>query len=417
MKIAYLTWGETPRTSGVFGSQAIGQLLANKEAMPDSEFFFISAVPLIHSGLLREKKNYSKEIEKIKERLSGVPFFRLSIYAPQNFIFSSKKTFELMHLGTKAKLARLLKRIEPDVVHCRSYHAAYAALKVKEAFGLNFSVVFDPRGIWSEEVALRKGFVEGGEDYVFLKKVESWILRHADATVSVSSQMAAYFESLGATNSTSIYLSAPVEKITKIRSAINVMPKSGRTTIAYLGTLGNGTWHRTSELIALYKHLQKVASDIELMIITMSNPVEIAADLKAAGVEGVKITSAASLEELVRNLASCHLGVLSYFNPETKNEKLLSSVVMAVKTAEYLAAGLPILVNKLCGGAAGIVEAHAVGIAYDPDTFAEIDGASFRALLGEEVSERAVSLAGDVFDYRANAERYSELYRSVLIKD
>jgi len=119
----------------------------------------------------------------------------------------------------------------------------------------------------------------------------------------------------------------------------------------------------------------------------------------------------------VRNLASCHLGVLSYFNPETKNEKLLSSVVMAVKTAEYLAAGLPILVNKLCGGAAGIVEAHAVGIAYDPDTFAEIDGASFRALLGEEVSERAVSLAGDVFDYRANAERYSELYRSVLIKD
>ena len=255
MKIAYLTWGETPRNTGVFGSQAIGQFLANSSAMPQSKFFFVSAIPLIHSGLVRERTNYSKEIVAIRKRLGQIPFYSLSIYAPQNLIFSSKRTFGWMHFGMASRLARIFREIEPDIVHCRSYHAAYAALVAKIKFGFDYKVVFDPRGIWSEEVALRRGFSEADPNYIFLKKIESWITGLADAVISVSPQMRDYFDSLGALRSVCIYLSAPVERIKGFRKSSEVRGVPQTISIVYLGTLGNGTWHRPSELISLFKHL------------------------------------------------------------------------------------------------------------------------------------------------------------------
>ncbi|CAN7339660.1 glycosyltransferase [Variovorax paradoxus] len=413
MKIAYLTWGETPRTAGVFGSQAIGQFLANSDAMPQSKFFFISAIPIIHSGLIRERTNYSEEIKKITKRLGRIPFYSLPIYAPQNFIFSSKSTFGLMHFGTSAKLRSLFRKIDPDVVHCRSYHAAYAALMARRKFGFKYKVVFDPRGIWSEEVALRKGFSEINPNYHFLKEIESWIVGSSDAVVSVSPQMKSYFDALGALNSTCIYLSAPVEKIKKLRRSNANKGCAQDLSIIYLGTLGSGTWHRPSELISLYKHLQKIIDGVDLKIVTMSNHTAIREEFRQAGCNDVQLFSASSLEQLVEYLDSSSLGILSYFNPKSRNERILSNVVMAVKTAEYLAAGLPILVNKTCGGAAGVVHDNNVGIAYDPDSFEEINESALRGLLTSEVSERATALAGDLFDYRANANRYQQIYQNL----
>jgi hypothetical protein len=54
MKVVYLTWVETHRSYGVFGSQVIGQFVETQKLSPNDEFHFISAVPIIHSGLLRE---------------------------------------------------------------------------------------------------------------------------------------------------------------------------------------------------------------------------------------------------------------------------------------------------------------------------------------------------------------------------
>jgi hypothetical protein len=71
MKVAYLTWGETPCIYGVFGSQVIRQFDETKKLLPNSEFHFISAVTIIHSGLLREKWRYFSELSMVKKNLSN----------------------------------------------------------------------------------------------------------------------------------------------------------------------------------------------------------------------------------------------------------------------------------------------------------------------------------------------------------
>ncbi|WP_436287644.1 glycosyltransferase [Variovorax paradoxus] len=382
--------------------------------MPESKFFFVSAVPLLHSGLVRERAAYFKEKNEVRKRLKGIPFFTLPIYAPQNFVFSSRHSFRTMHIGASWHLARLLRRIDPDVVHCRSYHATYAALQLRERLGKKYKVIFDARGVWSAEVALKRNFPEEGKNYKFLLNLEKWIVEKSDATISVSPQMGRYFENLGCNRSACIYLSAPVDKFEKLSSSAPKEKEPQAIALVYLGTLGVDTWHKPSELVALYKHLVALVGRVRLKIITMSNHGALLKQLEALGLCDVEIVSTKSIEELAAELGGMDIGVLSYFKPKTKNERLLSSVVMAVKTAEYLAAGLPILVNKYCGGAAEVVSTNSVGIAYNPDTFEEITEHALNSLRTGGAQQRSVFIAKDLFDRSANAQRYAKTYRQVV---
>ncbi|NRB64995.1 MAG: hypothetical protein HRU40_18570, partial [Saprospiraceae bacterium] len=163
MKIMYLTWGETPRSYGVFNSQVISQFIETKKIMEDDEFYFLSALPIIHSGLIREKTSYfSTEFKAVKNRLNKakVEFAAIPIYAPQNFVTSAKNTFKFMHFGALKHFLKILNKVQPDVIHCRSYHAAFAAINAREKYGLFYKVIFDVRGLWPEEVALKKGWDE-----------------------------------------------------------------------------------------------------------------------------------------------------------------------------------------------------------------------------------------------------------------
>ena len=198
MKIIYLTWGETPRSYGVFGSQAINQFVSNCKLNKDSECHLISAVPLIHSGFVREKVGYFDEIKKIKSLLGRISFSWIPIYATQNFINSNRFTFKLMHGLSHLHLLNKIKEIKPDIIHCRSYHAAWAAIKVRDKYNLNYKVVFDGRDLWPEEMALKQGFKEQSLDYKYLKNIEKFILEKADCSVSVSQKMHEHYVGLGA---------------------------------------------------------------------------------------------------------------------------------------------------------------------------------------------------------------------------
>jgi hypothetical protein len=66
MKITYLTWGETPRSYGVFGSQVIGQIKATRNFSSEVNIELVSGVPIIHSGFVREKWGYFKQISNIE---------------------------------------------------------------------------------------------------------------------------------------------------------------------------------------------------------------------------------------------------------------------------------------------------------------------------------------------------------------
>ncbi|WP_412486422.1 hypothetical protein [Shewanella chilikensis] len=413
MKVVYLTWGETPRAYGVFGSQVIGQFVETSKLSPEDEFHFVSAVPIIHSGLVREKWRYFKELKSVKAKLIPIKFHWLPIWASQNFVNSSKRNFGLMHGLTHLQLKAKLKSIQPVIVHCRSYHAAWAALNVKIKYGFTYKIIIDGRGLWPEEVALKKNWSQQSEDYRFLKTVESQLLDKCNCSVSVSDTMHEHYVKLGAKNDHTVYLSADTKQL---KVEIGEFEVSDTVRFCYVGALSEDTWHQPSVLVELYRKLRLLFPKTKLTIVTTSNHAALRQTFSEFPTQEIVLTSTKSRAELKQVFKKQDFGLMTYFSPETDREKLLGNMVLAVKTAEYFVAGLPMICNAYCGGAARIIEDNSLGVVYYPENIDSLTSEEFVHYLRKSAREKCQAFALDNFDYSVNAGKYLKLYRDVLAK-
>lgn len=412
MKVLYLTWGETPRNYGIFRSQVINQFAAGKRKNPAWQFYFISAIPLVHSGLIREKLGYAKELKRVIASLNNIAFKWIPIYAPQNFVNSNPITFYLFHFGAEFHLAQNIRTITPDIVHCRSYHAAWAAIQVREKYMLPYKVIFDARGLWCEEIALKKGYSSASTAYRFLKNIETVIVEKSDSIISVSIPMKRHFESLGARHVKNIYLSAPTRQLANSCQRQQKQPM--QTVLCYVGALSRNTWHEPKYLVELYLKFRQEVDNPKLLIVTTSNSASYTSELASIPTQEVEIVSAKDINELKCYLDMADFGALSYFIPNSEMQMRLADTILAVKTVEYLSAGLPVLVNRYCGGARDIVEEFGLGISYSPETLVEINRTALDLLLDDETIQKARRLSQELFDYDSNATRYSNLYQSLM---
>lgn len=403
--ILYLTWGATPRLNSVYGSQVVRQLTANSLEMPEASFSLAAAVPVLNAGLLKRGRLFLHDLKELGKTISPIPFYTLPIYAPQSFYNSTRFTFSAMHWFAGSHLRKLIRKIKPDIVHCRSYHAAWAAIMTRRITGQNFRVIFDARGLWPEEVLLRHSSEPSGADHRFRKRVEQMLLREADLTVGVSAPMVSHYKNLGAGESVLVPLSAHVQSETE---RLNL--KGDAKRFIYVGSLSRKTWHKPLNLLELYKHLRSVIHPTRLTIVTTSPKRPIKKLFQGFNVGEIEITQAKTTGELATLLAQADIGLLPYFNPVTKTETLLAKMVFAVKTAEYLCAGLPVVLNNKCEGAAAYVTEQRFGIAYDSE-FRELNANRLRSYLDQGVRDRIRKLAGKEFSYEANACRYADIYR------
>lgn len=412
MNVVYLTWGETPRSYGVFGSQVLSQFYFTKNIMPTSNFYFISGLPILNSGFTREKWRYLNEIKKVRNKLDGIDFYLTPIFAPQNFVNSSRFTFNFMHYFAHKILYKKILSINPSVVHCRSYHAAWAAISIKEKYCLNFKIVFDGRGLWPEEVSLKKCYGKDSLNYKFLKKIESEVISKSDATVSVSDTMHKHYLELGSKNDFKIYLSADTERI---KTDLKIRNNQEIVRFCYVGALSCDTWHKPVELFKLYSYLRTIFPKTKLTIVTTSSLDPIKNCFKEIPDTEIQYCSTKTLDELKSILVNQDFGLMTYFKPTSSDEVLLGDMVLAVKTVEYFSAGLPVICNKYCGGAAYLIDSFGLGANYDPDDIF-LDSDILMNMLQLENRERIQHFSEMNFDYSINGKKYSAIYNSLVLE-
>jgi glycosyltransferase involved in cell wall biosynthesis len=406
----YLTWGETPRSYGVFGSQVIGQFVQTKKLLPEAEFMFVSGVPVVHSGLVREKLGYFDELKKVKDHLGEIYFHWVPIWITQNFVTPSRRTFKWLFFGACGRLKHIIKEFKPQIVHCRSYGAAWVALQVRKASGCHYRIIFDARGLMPEEVAFKRDYSEDSADYIYLKQIESILLNECDLTVAVSDTMGKHYKALGARDLEVVYLSANYDKLNAGKK--NIKPTGGPLKFCYVGALTEFTWHRPAELSKLFNRLKKVFPDSKLVIISTSNHESIMSHFSDWDECDITIDKSYTVDTLASHLQNADFGLMSYFCPTSPRELKLADMVMAVKVAEYLCAGLPVILNKYCGGAADVVERHDMGVVYDPNHLESLDTDKIRRLANDGKARERISAAAEfLFDYQVHAQQYVDIYR------
>lgn len=324
-------------------------------------------------------------------------------------------------LGTKARestraLLRLVAHAlqqRPRLIHARSTLAAtvgYLAARVAPGARL----LFDCRGLVADEYADFGHWQRGSLRYRLFKGAENQLFRRADALVVLTDRLRRFLR-----DQALVPERTPIEVIPccvdldrfrvddQARAEQRQALEAGdRFVLVYAGNLGWGCVEPLAELFAAIRRRRPAL----FAVYSEEQAEELRAALARRGVAPADLRiAAAAPDEMPRRLAAGDAGV---FFAQPRFSKIASS---AVKVAEYLAVGLPVVVNRGIGDQDALIGA-APDLVFDAGHLGarEIDAAATRLLASPPEparSRRAHALAADRYGLEAiGVARYRRLY-------
>ncbi len=255
-----------------------------------------------------------------------------------------------MAVGT-LRACRLARRERIHAVHARSYVAGLMGWCVKRACGAR--LLFDMRGFWVDERAEAGAWPAGGARYRCGKRVERLLLDSADEIITLTEQ---------ARRTVGAWLRGRGARITVIPTCVELerfapaarRSASGRAPVfIYAGSVA--PWYLPRALFDFVRQALARYPDARLVVLTREREAALR-ELKASGLPADRVTIAtADPAEVPGWLAQAHAG-LAFYRPGFSRQGTCPT-----KAGEYLAAGLPVVVNAGVGDVEEVIGAAGVG--------------------------------------------------------
>jgi glycosyltransferase involved in cell wall biosynthesis len=416
-QVAYVTWGETVRFYGIYRSQVLETVARLAKDDPDRDYHIIAAMPVVHSGWVRERHRYFAQLKEARRLLGRAQLHIVPIMALQTAIFPTRKTFSAIYRGAGLTLNRMLKRYDFDLVHCRSLQSSYGMLKARADLGLTYKVVYDVRTLWPEEMRRRGSSVE---DYVFFKSIEKQVAEQADAVVTVEENMEDLIRKVGARKTLANYLASEISNHSlaadKIRNSAN-----DSLHMTYVGAIELDGIHDPRLLFSLFGWIKSDFKSARMTIISTSahEPLKKLVKSEFSGLEeSIDYTSFTDRKALLADLSNYDAGLNVHGESKNSNDAITAKTGFSTKSVEYLGAGLPIICTKNAMGIARIIEQNNIGLTFDPkNNGADISRDDLLALKTPAARKRAIEFAKKTFSYESSTGRLHQLYNELLAAD
>lgn len=301
---------------------------------------------------------------------------------------------------------RVAARVRPDTLHARSYLPAAICWVVSRVLRIPF--VFDMRGFMGEEYVDAGSWSRTDLRYRALTWAEGLLLRSAAHVVVLTNAAADQLRS-------DRRYRGRVSRITVIPCAVDLerfrpSPRSSSVpTLVYSGSLG--TWYLLDEMVRAYAHALAHVPALRFLFLNRTDHQLIEQSWARHGLpRDLLEIRACRFEEVPAQLGRAHVGIA--FLRMTPS-KLASS---PIKVAEYLACGLPVVLNDGIGDAAQLIRQAGAGhivSSYEPRMLARA-GAAIATLVTNDGAPRAARrLAEDVFDVKGGAIAYDRVYAAI----
>lgn len=439
LSLLYSVWWEGITSGGYFSNQVLEQLKMIKKSDPEIQVYLLIGGPFFKAWLrdalldmrlaryfIRNPVKNRVDITQMKKDLAGAGIkliTRESILFPNLHLrFLSLCLFPVWHL---VFLKSLIRTYRIDVLHCRSYSATLVALLTKKIFGLKQKVLFDTRGLVPEEGVMLGVFTEKGLSYRAWKWVERWMLDSADAIVNVSDTFSEHISKITSnpnifTIFTSVRTSAFRNDEKETESLHERLTSDRGRVLVYLGSLHKERWHSVENLAKIYKVFRDIFQPSKLLIVSETDHSYIEATLKEYGIrpEEFIIVKSENVQQTATFLRLAHFAALPFKRISTPQEALIGFTMMASKTGEYLAAGLPIICHDQVGGAKRVITEHGLGCVYS-----EAEDPEALKIKVREIDENYALVRGKCiqfsysFDTLANAHKYARVYDIMLARE
>jgi glycosyltransferase involved in cell wall biosynthesis len=249
-----------------------------------------------------------------------------------------------------------------NVVHARQIVPATICMALGKI--IKFKWVFDMRGLFAEE-SVAHNWKEGGLKYKLVKLMEKEALLSADYIIVLTRRQKDFMTSLHFLRNKNkaieiIPACVDLEKFClseKNRDVANEIGLGQRFVLVYLGSLG--TCYLLPEMIDFFLCLRKRIDNAFFLFVTHSDKELVIHTAKEKGLKEDDFRVIASpFNEIPSILSICDVGIY-FINPYKKFGSF------PIKFGEYLACGLPLIINSGIGDTGDIATEYKVGAVID----------------------------------------------------
>ena len=318
--------------------------------------------------------------------------------------------------------AKLVRRNKIEMVHARSHIPATIALALKKRLPLK--MIFDVRGLMAEEYVDAEHWSKSGIPYRLTKAMERRAFSASDGVVTLTEKIwpivrdwnglrgrHVAHEVVPCCADLQLFKFCAKDRASRRRQ----LGLGDCFTIVYSGSIDG--WYLTAEMADFFAAFTRKRSDSHCLWLSPGRHHRINTLMEERGIEPSRYTVLAAAPTDVPSYLSASDAGLAFIKPCFS--KLASS---PTKNAEYLACGLPIIINAGIGDSDVLVTEEEVGALVNK--FSESEYASAILTIEELIRDREVTrtrtrdVAERLFDVRVTgAQRYSRLYEIVLAGD
>lgn len=315
-------------------------------------------------SLLTYEKKANKKISEfnkdLKERLarSGIIWYRLRYHKRP----SLPATIYDIIAGVIFTYFLLLRR-KFDVIHARQIVPAAMCMALRRI--IKFKWVFDMRGLFAEESVGHNSWKKGGLKYRLVKLMEKKCLLSADSITVLTHRHKDFVLSSPFLRNKNkpiqiIPCCVDLEKF-RVYEKNNAIAKElgieGKFVLVYLGSLG--TCYFLAEMIDFFLPVRRKINNAFFLFVTHSDKELVINAAKEKGLESADFKVIDSpFSKIPAILSICDAGIY-FINPYMKFGSF------PIKLGEYLACGLPVIVNSGIGDTEDIVRDYRIGIVID----------------------------------------------------
>lgn len=314
--------------------------------------------------------------------------------------------------------SRLVRENGIELVHARSHIPATIALALKRKFGIR--MIFDVRGLMAEEYVDAEHWPKGGLRYRVTKSTERRIFAATDAVVTLTDRIWPVISEWDGLKGREVHhavvpccvdlssFNFDEQVRAKLRAELGL---GDRLTLVYSGSLDG--WYLTEGMADFFASIVRRRSDAHLLWLTMGSRerVEQLMSARGIGAENFSVRGVAP-KDMPSYLSAGDVGI-SFI--KRCFSKLASS---PTKNGEYLACGLPIVINAGIGDSDRLARMSEAAVLLDEVTEKRFDTAwsEIEGLLKKHnIKAKARELAETEFDLvSVGGERYARLYEALL---
>ena len=312
----------------------------------------------------------------------------------------------------------LVRKNKIELVHARAHIPATIALSLKRH--TNLKMIFDLRGLMAEEYVDANHWSKSGLPYRITKATEQRIFAATDAVVTLTERIwpiikdwkglsgrSVHHEVIPCCVDLSVFSFSEQER----RQRRAELGLEDRFTLVYSGSLDG--WYLTEEMADFFAAVLQRRPDAHLLWLTTGRLERVQALMNDRKIGNSSFSvRAVSPADVPSYLSAADAG-LSFIKPCFS--KIASS---PTKNGEYLACGLPLILNSGIGDSDALVDKWQVGALvnqFNEKHYLEIIDKIGTLVRDPDVRKKTRRVATELFDLRSvGGERYASLYERVL---